>query len=315
MTITQLKYCIALAEHKNFTVAAEKCFVTQPTLSMQVQKLEEELDILIFDRNQKPIALTAVGEKIIQQAMQVVAESERMQDIVEQEKGHIGGVFRLGIIPTVMPTLLPMFLRNITNKYPDLQLQIQELNTKQLLERIREGTLDAAIAATPLNEYKVLERVLYYEPFMAYITPASELHLKHEITPEDLSNENILLLEDGHCFRNNVLNLCPNKSEKEDKNFTIESGSFETLVHLSNEGMGITLLPYLHSKTMSGNDQKNLRNFVAPAPARAISMVYHENKLKLQIIDALHQLINGIVRAAIAFEDIKIVSPKNTSVR
>lgn len=314
MTITQLKYCIALAEHRNFTVAAEKCFVTQPTLSMQVQKLEEELDILIFDRSQKPISLTAVGEKIIEQAAQIVAESERMQDIVDQEKGYVGGVFRLGIIPTVMPTLLPMFLRNTTNKYPDLQLQIEELNTDQLLDKIREGELDAAIAATPLEEDKILERVLYYEPFMAYVPPTTTLHQKNEITAEDLSDENILLLEDGHCFRNNVLNLCPSKAEQEDKNFAIKSGSFETLVHLANEGLGITLLPYLHSKTMTDKDQKNLRNFRAPAPARAISLVYHEKKLKLHIIEALHQVISGIVRAAIAFDDVKIISPKNTSV-
>lgn len=314
MTITQFKYCIALAEHRNFTVAAEKCYVTQPTLSMQVQKLEEELDILIFDRSQKPISLTAVGEKIIEQAAQIVAESERMQDIVDQEKGYVGGVFRLGIIPTVMPTLLPMFLRNTTNKYPDLQLQIEELNTDQLLDKIREGELDAAIAATPLEEDKILERVLYYEPFMAYVPPTTALHQKNELTADDFSEENILLLEDGHCFRNNVLNLCPNKAEQEDKNFAIKSGSFETLVHLANEGLGITLLPYLHSKTMTDKDQKNLRNFLAPAPARAISLVYHEKKLKLHIIDALHQVISGIVRAAIAFEDVKIISPKNTSV-
>lgn len=315
MTITQLKYCIALAEHKNFTLAAEKCFVTQPTLSMQVQKLEEELEILIFDRSQKPIALTALGEKIIDQAAHIVAESERMQDIVDQEKGYVGGVFRLGIIPTVMPTLLPMFLRNTTKKYPDLQLEIEELNTNQLIERIREGKLDAAIAATPLEEEKIAERVLYYEPFMAYTPASTTLHQKSDITADDLSNENILLLEDGHCFRNNVLNLCPSKTELKDKNFTIKSGSFETLVHLSNEGLGITLLPYLHSKTMTKTDQKNLRNFVTPAPARAISMVYHENKLKLHIIDALHQLIGGIVQAAIVFEDVKIISPKNTSAR
>ena len=312
MTITQLKYCIALAELRNFTLAAEKSFVTQPTLSMQVQKLEEELDILIFDRSQKPIALTSVGEKIIEQAVQIVAESERMQDIVDQEKGFVGGVFRLGIIPTVMPALLPMFLRNITNKYSELQLHIEELNTDQLLERIREGDLDAAIAATPLNEEKVIERVLYHEPFLAYVSASTNLHHKKEVVPDDLSNEKMLLLEDGHCFRNNVLNLCPSKAEKETKSFAIKSGSFETLVHLANEGLGITLLPYLHTKTMTKDDQKNLRDFKAPPPARAISLIYHERKLKLQIIEAIHEVISGIVRAAIAFEDVKIISPKNT---
>ncbi|MFT5678160.1 MAG: LysR family hydrogen peroxide-inducible transcriptional activator, partial [Patiriisocius sp.] len=148
MTITQLKYVLAVAEHKNFTKASQHTFVTQPTLSMQIQKLEDELDILIFDRSRKPIELTPVGQKIVQQAKSIVNEAERMQDIVDQEKGFIGGEFKLGIIPTIMPTLLPMFLKNFTNKYPKVQLKIEELTTEDIVTRLQDGHLDAAIAAT-----------------------------------------------------------------------------------------------------------------------------------------------------------------------
>ena len=151
MTITQLKYVLAVAENQNFTKAAEKTFVTQPTLSMQIQKLEDELDILIFDRSKKPIELTDIGSKIVTQARNIVNEANRIADIVDQQKGFIGGEFRLGVIPTVMPTLLPMFLRNFINKYPKVKLKIEELPTETIIERLEEGHLDAAIAATPLE--------------------------------------------------------------------------------------------------------------------------------------------------------------------
>ena len=169
MTITQLQYVLAIAEHKNFTKAAEHCFVTQPTLSTQVQKLEDQLDVLIFDRSKKPIELTEVGKKIVSQARNIVNEADRIQDIVDQQKGFIGGEFKLGIIPTIMPTLLPMFLKNFIKKYPKVKLKIEELTTEEIIDRINEGHLDAAIAATPLENESIKERVLYYEPFVAYV--------------------------------------------------------------------------------------------------------------------------------------------------
>jgi LysR family hydrogen peroxide-inducible transcriptional activator len=169
MTITQLQYVLAVAEYRNFTLAAEKCFVTQPTLSMQIQKIEEELDIQIFDRSKKPIQLTEIGQKIVTQAKNIVNEADRIQDIVDLQKGFIGGEFRLGIIPTIMPTLLPMFLNNFIKKYPKVKLIIEELNTAEIIIKLKNGHLDAAIAATPLEDEKIKEIVLYFEPFMVYI--------------------------------------------------------------------------------------------------------------------------------------------------
>ncbi len=207
MTITQLQYVLAVAEHKNFTLAAEKCFVTQPTLSMQIQKIEEELDIQIFDRTKKPIQLTEIGQKIVNQAKNIVNEADRIHDIVDQQKGFIGGEFRLGIIPTIMPTLLPMFLKNFIKKYPKVKLIIEELNTEEIIFKLKNGHLDAAIAATPLNEEKIKEIVLYFEPFVAYIPENHQSFSKKEIDISDLNIDEILLLQDGHCFRDNVLNL------------------------------------------------------------------------------------------------------------
>ena len=267
MTITQLKYCIAVAEHRNFTTAAEHAFVTQPTLSMQIQKLEQELDLTIFDRAQKPIGLTEVGKKIVEQAKLIVAESERMLDVVDQEKGVIGGAFKLGIIPTVMPTLLPMFLQTVLKAYPQLALEIEEMPTQQILEHLEKGTLDAGIAATPLGMEQIVEKPLYYEPFMVYAPSHSKLSKETSITSEMLTDERMLLLQDGHCFRDSALNICKLKYNSPTP-FEIKSGSFETLVQLANEGLGITLLPYLNARQLGQEHQEgvNVRWSAQPMP-------------------------------------------------
>jgi LysR family hydrogen peroxide-inducible transcriptional activator len=300
---------LAVAEHKNFTLAAEKCFVTQPTLSMQIQKIEEELSILIFDRTKKPIQLTDIGQKIVTQAKNIVNEADRIQDIVEQQKGFVGGEFRLGIIPTIMPTLLPMFLTNFIKKYPKVKLIIEELNTEEIITKLNNGHLDAAIAATPLMEEKIKEIVLYFEPFVAYIPENHQNFQKEEIEVSDLNLDEILLLQDGHCFRDGIMNLCKNTSKKEFDHFQIESGSFETLIKLADEGLGTTLLPYLHTLDLKESDKLKLRHFVAPKPAREVSLIFPKSELKIQIIDALRSTIAGVIKGAIVFQNVQIVSP------
>lgn len=309
MTITQLRYVLAVAEHRNFTKAAEKVFVTQPTLSMQIQKLEEELDIQIFDRTKKPIELTQIGEKIVEQARNIVNESERMQDVVDQEKGYIGGVYHLGIIPTVMPTLLPLFLRTFSSRYPQVELKIEELNTEEIIDRLNQGYLDAAIAATPLKEENIEERPLYYEPFVGYIPENHRLHSKVELLTEDLDLDDILLLRDGHCFREGILNLCKAAQKENSSKFQLKSGSFETLIKLSEEGLGMTLLPFLHTLDLPIRKTRNLRHFKKPSPAREISLIYSSNELKMQITEALYEVILLVIRGSISFHDVKIISP------
>ncbi len=311
MTITQLKYLLAVAEYKNFTVAANKSFVTQPTLSMQIQKLEDELDVQIFNRKKKPIELTPIGHKIIEQAKTIVNESNRINDIVDQQKGFIGGEFKLGIIPTIMPTLLPFFLKSFLKKYPKVHLIIEELTTEEIVKKLSEGHLDAGIAATPLENEAIKERPLYYEPFVGFVSSNHRLFKSEFITEEDLDIADILLLEDGHCFKNSVLNLCRATKNPDINHFQLESGSIHTLVKLSKEGLGMTLLPYLHTLDLNDADKKLLKEFNNTVPAREVSLIYHKSQLKIQLLEALKSTIDGVIRGAISFHDVKIISPLN----
>jgi LysR family hydrogen peroxide-inducible transcriptional activator len=311
MTITQLQYVLAVAEYQNFTLAAKKSFVTQPTLSMQVQKLEDELDVLIFDRSKKPIAVTEVGKKIVAQAKNIVNEASRITDIVDQEKGFIGGDFTIGIIPTIMPTLLPMFLKTFIRKYPKVNLIIKEQSTESLIRNIQDGHIDAAIAATPLEIEFIKERPLYYEPFVGYVPANHRLCAYKKIKPEDLDVSDVLLLQDGHCFRDGVINICKAPKDLSQEHFQLQSGSFETLVNLADEDMGMTLLPYLNTLELDDNKKKNLKYFDNPSPAREVSLIYHKSELKIQITEAMIDVISSVVRGAIAFQDVKIISPIN----
>jgi LysR family hydrogen peroxide-inducible transcriptional activator len=309
MTITQLKYVLSVAEYQNFTVAAQHSFVTQPTLSMQIQKLEDELSVQIFNRSKKPIELTEVGQKIVDQAKVIVDESNRILDIVHQQKGFIGGEFKLGIIPTIMPTLLPMFLQNFTKKYPKVKLIIEELTTEEIVRKLSDGHIDVAIAATPLENEAIKERPLYYEPFVGLVPQNHRLYKNKTITADELEIEDILLLEDGHCFKDSVLNLCRNHKIDNRKGFQLQSGSFDTLIKLSKEGLGMTLLPYLHTLDLNEIEKTHLREFTNPPPAREVSLIYHKSQLKMQLIEALHKTIDGVIRGAISFSDVQIISP------
>ncbi|PID68271.1 MAG: DNA-binding transcriptional regulator OxyR [Flavobacteriia bacterium] len=309
MTISQLEYVLAVAKHRNFTEAAKHSFVTQPTLSMQIQKLEEELGVQIFNRKKKPIELTGIGQKIVEQAQLIVNESQRMNDIVDQQKGFVGGEFRLGIIPTIIPTLLPLFLKVFIKKYPKVNLIINELTTEEMVKQLANGTIDVGIAATPLEHEFIKERPLYYEPFVGFVPTNHRLFEKKTLRADDLDIEEILLLEDGHCFKNNIINLCPAKEYLKIKNFELESGSINTLIKLTKEGMGMTLLPYLDTLDLSDKDKVLLREFEKPFPSREVSLIYHQSQLKIQLINALKSTIDSVVRGAINFSDVKIVSP------
>ncbi len=308
MTITQLRYTLSVAEHRNFTIASEKCFVTQPTLSMQVQKLEEELGVIIFNRSTKPLQVTEVGEKILIQARKIVEESSRMNDIVSEEKGVIGGTLKVGIIPTVSPTLLPLFLSSFIKKNKNVDLKIEEYTTSSMFEKIDKGEIDCAIAATPLEVENIIENPLYHEPFIAYVPNHHGLSGRDSIDINDLEDADLLILEDGHCFRDQVLNLCSIKDLN--NQFELKSGNFETLINLSNSGPWMTVLPYLHSKLLPDTNKKNLIKFNDPAPAREISLIYSKTQLKLPIINALKSTISKVIRGQIEYNDVKIMSPK-----
>jgi LysR family hydrogen peroxide-inducible transcriptional activator len=309
MTITQLKYTLAVAEHGNFTTASDKCFVTQPTLSMQVQKLEEELGVVIFNRSTKPLQVTEIGQKVLFQAKKIVEESSRMNDVVSEEKGIIGGTLKVGIIPTVSSTLLPLFLNIFIKKHKNVELKIEEFNTETINQKLEDNTIDCAIAATPLNNNRIIERPLYYEPFVAYVPNHHFLAGNKVLEVDDLSNGDILILQDGHCFRDQVLNLC--SFEDLNKQYELKSGSFETLINLSNNGPWMTIIPYLHSNNLSPKNLENIIPFQDPSPAREISMIYSKSQLKLPVINALMTTISSVIRGQIKYNDIKIMSPVN----
>ncbi|MAJ32789.1 MAG: DNA-binding transcriptional regulator OxyR [Flavobacteriaceae bacterium] len=309
MTLTQLQYLVALSKHQNFTAAAEHCFVTQPTLSMQVLKLEDELSLKLINRSTTPISLTPAGKKIIRQAKVILREADRIKDIANQEIDYVGGEFKLGVIPTIMPTLLPSFLSSLTKKYPEVKLVLKEINTSQIIRELHEGQIDAAIAATPLNEKKLIEIPLYYEPFVAYIPKKHNLSSKKFIDANDLKLSEVLLLQEGHCFRDGVINLCKAISTKEANSFSIESSSFETLIQLCDKGLGMTLLPYLHTSNLKKKQRQNLTAFSAPAPAREVSLIYHKSELKMKLIKALEKEIKTKIKGSVGLKEVEIISP------
>lgn len=308
MTITQLQYIMAVARYGSFTTAAEKCYVTQPTLSMQVQKLEDELGVQIFDRTRKPITLTPIGEKLISQVGRVISESTRIKDIVDEQKEDVVGEYRLGIIPSVMPTLLPLFLRTYTKRYPKLKLHIEELQTSSMIMALRAGQIDAGIAATPLREEAVVEHPLYDEPMLVFLNRDSAMRTEKVIDPTMITSEPLLLLERGHCFRNNVLSLCSESSAMEQK-FGLSTGNFQTLVELSKEGFGNTVLPYLNTLTLPDADREMLRDFISPTPSRQISLIHMQDSLRHKVNQSLITTIRGIIRAMIVYEQTRITSP------
>lgn len=309
MTLTQLNYLLAVDNHRHFARAAEACFVTQPTLSMQIQKLEDELGVLLFDRSKHPVKPTGIGEKVIAQARTVIHESDRIEQILQESKNQLEGPFKLGVIPTITPDLVPRFLDKFNKKFPKIHLQIMELTTETILERLRRDELDAAIMATPLQERSIIEKPLYYEPFMAYVPSGHKLSKESFLTNSELDIDNILLLNEGHCFRNSIINLCNSQPKKGDRIIDLESGNFDILMKLSKKGYGMTLIPYLHAIDLSKEEQKLVKPIAEPQPTREISIVYSRAELKIKVIEALSKIIINSVPEKLLKEKNKILSP------
>lgn len=296
MNIQHLQYILAVDTHRHFAKAAEKCFVTQPTLSMMIRKLEDELGVKIFDRSKQPVVPTEAGEKVIAQAKMILQEVSRMEVIIAELKGEIKGELKLGIIPTVAPYLLPLFLNSFLQKYPRLKIKITELTTRQIIERLRNHHLDAGILATPLNNDSLSEQPLYYEQFVVYASGDEKLMKKKFLLPGDIDPNHLWLLEEGHCLRSQVLNLCElRKKELENSNLEYEAGSIETLKKIVDFNNGITILPELALKELSSSDLKNVKHFKPPVPAREISIVTYRHFVKQRIIDVLREEISNAI--------------------
>lgn len=297
MNIQQLEYIVAVDTYRNFVQAAEKCFITQPTLSTMIQKLEDEIGVKIFDRKKHPVAVTDVGEVIIRQARVVLNNIKQLRDSVNEFKGEVSGEIRLGIIPTVAPYLLPLILQNLAEAFPQLSLKIEEMTTEQIITNIRHGLIDLGILATPLKETDIQEYPIYYEQFFVYGAEGYKSKLnKSYLLPSDLEQKDLLLLEEGHCFRSQLLKICSLKEDNGQlKNVKFEAGSLETLIHLVDEGYGLTLIPELAVKYLPEEKKQYVLSFQDPQPTREISIVSHAYFERKKIISVLQEYILAAV--------------------
>ncbi|HSK13123.1 MAG TPA: LysR substrate-binding domain-containing protein [Phnomibacter sp.] len=292
MNLQQLEYIVAVDTHRHFVKAAESCYVTQATLSMMIRKLEDELDARIFDRSKQPVVPTDVGKAIIEQARVVLRESKRMEELVQAQKGLLSGHLRVGIIPTLAPYLLPLFLPIFSRHYPQVQLSIIELNTDSIIRQLEGQQLDAAILATPLHQPTLSEQPLFYEQFVAYAAPGSPLMRKKYVLASDIDVHKLWLLEEGHCLRNQVLDLCElKKKESTLYHLDYEAGSIETLKKLVRINDGITIIPELALLDLTEAEMEQIRFFKAPVPVREISLVTYRHFIKERLVAVVKETI------------------------
>jgi LysR family hydrogen peroxide-inducible transcriptional activator len=296
MNLQQLEYIIAVDSFKNFVKAAEACFVTQATLSMMIKKLEEELGVKIFDRSKKPVTTTEVGQKIVQQARKIISESKVLKDIVATEKGIVSGELKIGIIPTLAPYLLPLFIKQFLHEFPLVKLIINEHTTDVISYKLKAGELDAGILATPLNDQGLREQVMFYEKYFLYVNAKEKGFDKHYVLPKDIDINRLWLLEEGHCMRSQILNFCALKKQNElEEQFHYNAGSIETLKNMVDTNFGMTIIPELAADHLSVSQKKRLRIFKSPSPAREISIVIHREFLKATLIQSLKETIVSVI--------------------
>lgn len=294
MTLTQLSYIVAVDKYRHFATAAEKIYVTQPTLSMQIHKLEEQLGVKIFDRSKSPVVPTGIGKKIIKEATVLLKQAKHIEDLAQLSDGSMKGTFRIGVIPTIAPYLIPLFLRPFMSKYPEVELIFEEMLTRNVLEGLAEDSLDVGIIATPTDQSYIYIDELYKEPFIGYLSLDHPLIHKDKLTIDDLDSSNIWLLNEGHCLRDQTMKLCKKKMKNGKKPIQFESGNLETLKRLVEQNFGMTLMPYMAVMDFE-NDCSNaeIRKFKDPIPSRKVRLVYGRKYLKQSMIKALKKEIRA----------------------
>ncbi len=315
MTLDQLRYALELQRFRNFSRAAEACHITQPSLSVQIAKLEEEVGLSLFDRSRAKVEVTEYGEQFLKQARLVLVETARLSEIADELKGEVQGGFRLGIIPTLAPALLPLFLGEFGRHYPKVKLAITEESTERLIHHISHGAIDGAILSTPTRcPEALIEKPLFYEPFVVFASTGHAILKHHRVGNDQLSSSTILLMDDTHCLRDQVLQLCRSRQTESDQRLRIHSGSLQTLVELIRREEGYTLLPALSVRFLNKDEQKNnIRNLEKSVAARKVSLVFSKSRLKRSIIEALKeqicaQLPDGVFLTTSA-RDFRIISP------
>lgn len=295
-TLTQLEYIIAVDTYRSFGTAAQRCFVTQPTLSMQIRKAEEELGVLLFDRSKQPVIPTDIGELIIEQARVVLRENQRLHQLIDEFRDEVGGQLRMGIIPTLAPYLLPLFVGDLVRRYPKLQLHVHEYTSQEIIQALQNDRLDVGILVTPLRQPQIREMPLFYEEILVYLHPDHAFSQRPQVPIGELRGSDIWLLSEGHCFRNQMINLCALSEHQWMRlPFEYESGSLEALKRLVDKEGGFTLLPEL---ALDPDEQSRVRH-LSPAPLREVSLVYIRNFAKWKILKLLAQQIQQAIPAAL----------------
>ena len=295
MTLQQLEYILAVDRYRHFGRAAEACNVTQPTLSAMIGKLEEELNAKLFDRNRQPICPTPVGEQVLRQAKEVLAQADSIKDIVEEEKHSLKGTFRVGILPTIAPYLLPRFFPQLMKKYPTLDIRVREMKTHEIKEALLQGDIDAGILAQieGLEEYE--QTHLFYEKYEGYVSREDALFAKETLRTSDVaSSRDLWLLDEGHCFRDQMVRFCQMKSSQTSQ-LAYNLGSMETFMRMVESGKGITFIPELAVMQLSGEQNELVRPFAIPVPTRQLILITNRNFIRQTLLDVIVKEIQASV--------------------
>lgn len=288
ITLTQLEYIVAVDTFRHFGRAAENCFITQPTLSMQIKKLEEDLEVIIFDRSTQPLIPTDIGRRIIEQARITLQESQKINSIIKEHKNLIAGELKIGIIPTLAPYLLPLFIGNYKRKYPNIIIKVEELTTANIIDALNKDILDVGILVTPLKEERINEKPLFYEGMLLYLHEEHPLSAQKDIRLKDIAVPEIWLLSDGHCFRDQVINLCSFKGAVNSAlPFQFEAGTLETVMNIIDKEGGMTIIPELATLGMSEARFEHVHTFMDVNPLREVSLVYSKHYAKYKLIELL----------------------------
>jgi LysR family hydrogen peroxide-inducible transcriptional activator len=305
MTLQQLEYIVALDEYRHYVTAAEQCFISQPNLTMQVKKLEDEIGVRIFDRDQKPLQPTEIGREVIIRARHIIRESKELKEFVNHEKHAMEGDFSIGVIPTLAPYLLPQFLPVFMKDNPKVHLKIQELQTKQIIAQLKNGVIDMGFLVTPLKEPSIKEIPVFYEPFLLYLSENHQLLGKELMVAEDLDPSEVLVLDEGHCFREQALAICRRAELGSSIGFDYQSGSIEALKNLVQKGVGYTLVPEL--SVIHELNSLHIRRFTNPEPVREVSIVVHSSYFKESVINRLKETIHQVIPKR--FQEKKTIVP------
>jgi LysR family hydrogen peroxide-inducible transcriptional activator len=307
MNIQQLEYVIAVDNFRHFARAAEMCCITQPTLSMMIQKMEEELGVKIFDRSKHPVVPTAIGKLIIDQARISLKHFKQIKDLVENEQNTTKGTFKLGIIPTIAPYLVPAILEKQSSKYKDIELILKENTTNNLISDIQKGVIDGGLMAGPLNRPELVEYPLYYEKFYAYVSPVDGKYREKEIDLDEIDINDVWLLENEHCLRGQIERLCQmkRKAATDDIFIKYESGSIDTLIHIVDYNHGITIIPEMHAMGLSEDKQENLRAFKDITAVREVSLIISKEYVRKTMLQVIIEIIKSSVPKSMQNPELK----------